>query len=90
MNAGFEPPAFQFKVTLANTMVSRVRIVTSQGVTNLVLGSLVDVSLDVDGDGRGALVQKSELRPVVEDPGHAHPLLLATWQEKGSLTHSTE
>ena len=82
MNAGFEPPAYQFKVTLANTMVSRVpwlRIVTSQGVTNLVLGSLVDVSLDVDGDGRGALVQKSELRPVVEDPGHAHPLLLATW-----------
>ena len=54
-------------------------MIRSSGVTNLVLGSLVDVSLNVDGDCRGALVQKSELRPVVEDPGHAHPLLLATW-----------
>ena len=53
----------------------------------LIFGRLVDVALHVDGDGRGALVQESELGSVIEDSGHTHALLFTTYHFVIKLDH---
>ena len=47
-----------------------------------VLGRLVHLALDINRDGRCALVQEGELRLVVEQTRHAHALLLAPCQKQ--------